>query len=522
MLWGDTVSSLNHVCVWSEDAKAWIPITAQAAARIYPFTVSGSEKKFICDLCGHYATFTRAGKKTRHFRHFSPEDELNCPEYRYGTSYIPTYSFREDHPLPIRLVLSGAVPHLEVGMLYIPENILNAQPEKTVTIVTSQGQPFEYSFERLNPETTTYLNVGTEPSKQYRIIAPSALYAIWPKQFEGIPSTGCVFDGASGRKLPIDSDVTVDTKYYLLTNKWIWNGYQDIELKQLCDLGNRNIYEVKALKCSIEAARFFLDYGYRLTENPLSIVPLWPTHREDSLIIKHDSKEVVLSVSGRRISECRLQPRDAMNVIPTSDTSRAVILDCNRRDQYFSIYPKGHSNVIQYLYLWRYSFKSPNATPSAEVLDQNEQDVEPGVHDSLPKDGTLYVTPVFDGKVVCKRAGITVDQRQLPAETRSVVDGITFSTEVLIYQGLDVIWSAVFQRKSRNAGSDDEALYSKLQGFHGEPVPVYHELGALAGRLRGYPKVRAWIYSTVRKGSADRKAIQYLKHYVVNNTVHKE
>ena len=519
MLWGDTVSSLNHVCVWSEDAKAWIPITAQAAARIYPFTVSGSEKKFICDLCGHYATFTGPGKYTRHFRHFSPEDELNCPEYRYGFSYIPTYSFKEDHQLPIRLVITSPLAHLEIGMLFIPGDILNAQPEKTVTIITSQRQTFEYSFERLNPQTTTYLNVGTEPSKQYRIIAPSALYSIWPKQFEGIPSTGCVFDGDSGRKLPLDSDVTVDTRYYLLTNKWLWNGYQDIELKKLCDLGNRNVYEVKALKCSIEAARFFLDYGYRLTENPLSIVPLWPMHREDSLIIRHNSKQVVLSVSGRRISECRLQPREDINVIQTSDISRAVVLNCNRRDQYFSI---GRSSVIQYLYLWRHSFKNPNATPSAEVLDQNDQVIEPGAHDSLPKDGTLYVTPLFDGKVVYKREGIIVDQKQLPSKTRSVVDGITFGTEVFIYQGLDVIWSAVFQRKSWNTGGDDESLYSKLRGFHGDPVPVYHEFGALAGRLRGYPKVRAWIYSTVRKGSADRKAIQYLKHYVVNNSVRKE
>lgn len=420
--------------------------------------------------------------------------------------------------MPIRLVLSGSVPHLEIGMLYVPEDKLNAQSEKKVTIITSQERQFEYSFERLNPQTTTYLNVGTEPSKQYRVIAPPDLYAIWPKQFEEIPTTGCIFDGNSGRKLPLNSDVTVDTKYYVLTSKGLCNIYQDIELKKLCALGDWFAYEIKALKCSIEAARFFLDYGYRLTENPLSIIPLWPMHREDSLIIKHSSKQMILAVSGRRIPECRLQPMDSIDVISTSDTSRAVILNCNRGDQYFSI---GRTNVLQYLYLWHYAFNDPTVIPLPEVLDQNEQIVEPGLHDFLPKDGTLYVTPVFDGKVVYKREGIIVDQKQLPAETRSMIDGITFGTEVLIYQGLDVIWSAVFQRKGRNVGNDDDAIYNKLQRFHGDPIPVYHEFGALAGQLKDCPKVRGWIYSTVRKGSADRRSIQYLKHYVVNNSTHK-
>ena len=84
----DREPALTRVSVWSKNG--WRHITAEEAAEQHPGgTVSSHSGLFFCDLCGQYVTFTKEGKKTRHFMHSSYEKSKDCPD-RTNVNYLAT------------------------------------------------------------------------------------------------------------------------------------------------------------------------------------------------------------------------------------------------------------------------------------------------------------------------------------------------------------------------------------------------------------------------------------------------
>ena len=192
-------------------------------------------------------------------------------------------------------------------------------------------------------------------------------------------------------------------------------------------------------------------------------------------------------------------------------------MDCKTRDQYISI---GHSNVLQYLYLWNEPLEIPRTPLTIDVLDRNGKEMEPGEYTSLPIDGLILVIAPFDGKAVYRKHGVIIDQRKLSAGTQLAVDSITSGTEILIYQGNDIVWHADFRRGKKTEIGSDDALLRQLQSFHGHPTPVYHQLGAIASKLSEFPRVKAWIYASIRNGQADEQAIASLRVTVIASRRH--
>ena len=76
-----------------------------------------------------------------------------------------TYDARE-YELPIRICnIADNQFDLELGLLYIPRSVLQAQEIQQVIIqpLGNEDTSYVYSFERLNLETITYVYIGNTP-----------------------------------------------------------------------------------------------------------------------------------------------------------------------------------------------------------------------------------------------------------------------------------------------------------------------------------------------------------------------
>ena len=211
------MASLNHVCMWSE--HGWTRVTAEEAGKLHPGgTVSALSGLFMCELCGQYVTLTDGGEKVRHFRHSAHEASKSCPERTFGPLYTPSYK-NDAHELPIKLIQTSNSFQFELGLLFIPREILQKERNRSITIKASDSIRYTYSFERLNPDSITYLPIGNVPQEKYEVISSDRLVTFWPRIVKGVSKNGSLFDITTGKMLPEDSDVLLQRQYHLVTTK---------------------------------------------------------------------------------------------------------------------------------------------------------------------------------------------------------------------------------------------------------------------------------------------------------------
>ena len=200
--------------MWSE--QGWVNVTARQAAAQHPGgTVSAHSGLFMCELCGQFVTLTDGYERERHFRHSAQEANKNCPERTFG----PSFRSPNEHDLPIKLILKdNSSFRLELGLICVPQDILDKQTVKEIIIKTPAEQ-FTYSFERLIEGTITYVSVGGVPFDEYSLSVSDELSSYWPQKVKGVSRNGSLFDKRTGKLLPVDADVCIGKKYYLLTGR---------------------------------------------------------------------------------------------------------------------------------------------------------------------------------------------------------------------------------------------------------------------------------------------------------------
>ena len=192
--------SLTHVCMWSN--RGWKRITEKEAAKLHPGgTVSAKSGLFMCELCGQYVTLTDGWIRDRYFKHSAEELSKDCPERTFSSSVPMTFSY-ETHDLPLRLkIISTGKFELQLGLLPVPEKLLQDKRNSRIILGFPDGQYNIYSFERVLTDTTTYLSVGERPYKKYTITidpADSGLVPFWPKVIDGVSESGTLFDSITG------------------------------------------------------------------------------------------------------------------------------------------------------------------------------------------------------------------------------------------------------------------------------------------------------------------------------------
>lgn len=511
------MASLTHVCMWSE--HGWKRITADEVAQLHSGgTVSAESGLFKCELCGQYVILTEGKKNARHFRHKISEKRKECPERTFGSAACMAYDARE-YELPIRICnITDNQFDLELGLLYVPQTILQKEKIRHVSIqpLESQDNQYIYSFERLNPESLTYVYIGNIPAPKYKLDVGSSLRNFWPQYVRGIEHSGSVFLQKTGRKLPDDADVQVGSSYYILCAKKIYLNSSNIEINKICEKrvpdGAWYIYEVKAISLAKDAARFFSDLHCRLTDSHLSLNPVWPIFTEKPYVIRHNRDQLFMYMhGGEDVVDKTFPATTTKRFSCPNENGKVIRVDCNGRQQLISI---GRTGVLDYTYFWREQLNHTISQPVVEVLDIRGNKLNSGVQFELPEQRILCVSVQYDGSVVVLKDGIVQEKRILKAKSGIEIESIHLGTEIKVMQGLDIVWSVRYERKAQKILIHDFDIVRRLNSFNGRLVPISHELGAVVNQLENYPKVKRWLYKKIREGYISEEALRYLKHFI--------
>ena len=503
--------------MWSD--KGWKRITAAEAARLHPSgTVSAHSGLFMCELCGQYVLLTEGKVQVRHFRHSSAEKSKNCPERTFGPGAVISFT-AEEHELPIRICnINNHRFDLELGFIQIPFKLFTDQLKIEIKSSQHKGCSLIYSKERISSEGITYLSIGGIPSEQYYLNISGTteeVYQYWPKIVQGIDPAGTIFNAESGKKLVYDSDVIVGKKYYLLRRGMVSGLYRShVTIKELLretiSWETWYLYEVTAKDYNEEAARFFLDYHCRLTENPISIQPVWPVYIENPYIVKHNKKSVVMHIKGNAPTTQTFPATE----IKKFTTIKGVILEinCNNRHELISA---GRTKALQYLYFWKEPLNKTTDKPAAVVTDLHDVLYTEEQYHTIPEKGILRFSVPYDGTLSVRLNGNLINRRKLFANISIELDEITWGMEIDVRIGLDSIWKASFVHIIKGSLFDEEKILSQIQSYRGPMIDIPHTLGSLSLKLNGYPKIQKWLYQCIRSGQMNEQAYRYLQSFII-------
>lgn len=507
--------SLTHVCMWSSADHCWKPITAEEASKLFPGKVSANSGLFMCNCCKQYVTLTNGRVQVRAFKHSRGEADKSCPERREGPNYYYTYKASQ-HELPIRITnITSNDFSLELGMIRVPQDILDGQKIKKITINTDK-EHFTYSYERLKSDAITYLSVGGDPSTEYRLNTTGELALYWPESIDGITTNGRMFDKATRKTLPADADVQVGKTYYLLCVNDSFPGNSNIKEREISrkQLGWRTwkVYELTPTAYTEEVAKFFLDYGYRLTERPAKIQALWPIHTENEYTIKHNREKTVLYIYGDYDLSIKTLPILRLNrYLVDAENVSVVSVPSDYDQQLVSI---GRSSVVEYFYCWKGKINKYVDCQEVSVTDADGHGVQPGVINKIPPKGMLYVSSQYDGVIVKERPGKLPIRVQLKPEQKICIRDITIDMCVKVYQGIDLVWELKCEKKKAEENDNDERYVKRLETFSGRSMDIPYKFARVEEKLEAYPLVCKWIRDTARRGAISVDAYRFIKKIV--------
>lgn len=505
------MASLTHVNMWS--GYGWKRISIEEATKLHPKgTVSVHSGLFMCELCGQYVLLTDSGYQVRHFRHSSHEKSKDCPERTRGAVYSEKHVSKK-HYLPIRITKVNSKGFaFELGLIRAP--IREFSEDFRIEIKGSDDKPFIYSKERLNDDGITYLNIGEKPFETYRLSfhnGTAELSDFWPRIVKGIDPEGTLFEKASGKMLPHDSDVEIGKEYYLLKKESRSTGerhgitIRNESSKRICK-DTWFLYFVVASEFNENAAKFFLDYRCRLTDQPISLQLVWPLFVEGSYMIKHNQDSSVLLVKGNASSVTTF-PETRIQEISSHPTIYEV--HCFDRMQLISI---GRTNVLQYTYFWKESIGAESTVPEIKVANISGSTVEPGKVPVLPKDGLLMFSSPYDGEIVVSRNGSISDKHKILANQVLKLDAITWGVNIRFFVGLDCLWETSYQKGCTSSTTEnEEAILKYFASGNRNMIPAPHSLRSIAIGFKRYPKIFSWIKRCIKEGEIDSLSYRRLQ-----------
>lgn len=441
-------------------AHGWETITPEEVVKRYPNigTVSARNELFFCEICGQYVTLANGDKRTAHFKHSSKERNKDCEERARNMKRV---DWLDSQTPPI------IEPPIKI-------------------CVTQQDFYFERDGVRLSTEKCI------------------------------VEMEGALFSAISGKRLPLDSDVRLNKKYYLLTSKGFKHFPGDVSVNFLVRKNiNHNtwrLYEVEAAALTQEAANFFLHYHYRLTDNPIAIRVIYPLVTVEPYRVCHDAQALYVYVGGNAKVACF--PHAYYKKLSSDRNGKLIKVFCNDKQQVTMF--AGRSRPLKYLYLRRGLPTVEIKTPTVEVKDVPGNDIINGMLNHLPQDRLLMLRAEFDGYVEINREGFVENRIEIKAGEWFDVTALDYGVEIKIYAGLDCIRSIRFERAASDHASADEELYLKLERGRGRPIKISHAWGSLADRLKDYPKVRGWLRKTICAGVAPEEAYILFRRFVLN------
>ena len=503
---------LTHVCVWDSQI-GYRRVTVEEACEMFPYGVSARSGHFVCELCAQNVVLTAPGINRQHFRHDSATPNKECDERQmyFDPSYGRAVNSLSSHTMPLRLVVSGTSFSLQIGFFFPPDQ--NACCDR-IRIAGDNHQVFEYSFERIERIGTTYLSVGSAPSKVYGVEyvnANAILKKFWANRITGVSTSGSFFDCYSGKILQAGGKAYSGNAYYLLQRTPMYSSVTDIEKLEVAKLQTSSfttwyLYRIKVKRFSEDSAKFFLRYSVFLTERPTRYYPIWPPCVQDPYFIYHNSNAVFFYLCG---DDAVLKAFPSTSKSMDTQDGKLYRLQSQGREQLVSL---GKSGALGFSYLIRQPLRDEAPLPEIKITDIAGTELTEELYTTLPKTRQLSVFPHYDGKAVIKRNGRIKYVYKLTAEQSLLIDGISLGIEICLYQGCDCIRTIRFERNEgpHDTLASDDILARRLNACTGPMIPVTHRFGALALRFKQYPKTKRWIYSALRKGEIPRTALRII------------
>ena len=264
-----------------------------------------------------------------------------------------------------------------------------------------------------------------------------------------------------------------------------------------------------------EAAKFFLDLHCRLTDEPLTIQPVWPLYIQTPFVIKHNSNPLVLCVKGNYIGHVKSFPQTYKQEYSCPNEGKVAKINGIGRQQLISA---GRTReALQYLYAWKEPLPCVTEQPQVKVTDIRGSLLEVGEAVKTPEKNTLIITAPYDGKIVVVQYGHIVERRNLISGIPTDVDSLKYGTQIIVLQGLDAVWSISFVRQRTECNVNDSHLLQRLSAMRGKTVAISHNLGALASRLERFPQTKQWLYSQIRSGRISQNALHSLRNTLLRD-----
>ena len=510
------MAALNHVCVWSN--TGWKKITVEEILEENPYGgISAKSGLLMCELCGQYVTLAKGPKIQPYFKHSRSEDDKSCEERTFGTGgRYQSYDIRP-HELPLRLNYTASSISLEVGLLSLPAEVRNKYPNNYIFIQPVGRSSLQFSFERLQNEQITYLNVG-KPATEYRILTKfvdGEISKIWPKTIKGVDSRSTLFDARTGKKLPYDADVIVNREYFLLLGASAHLTYntKSISVQQIFStaIDGWRLYRVKAYDLSESSAKFFLQYHARLTAKPVDVLSLWPACINTPYLIQYDSKCLFMYVQGDATPY--FFPSSATNQTwsDRDENIKLLSISGNIRQQLLSV---GRSNALTYTYTRRQSVDRSASRPVVIIRDLQSNVLNEEVYAVIPQGDAVEVETRFDGVAIISKEEECIHQIFLHGRERTLIGSLKKGMTIQFIIGNDCVRTLSFPAKNKRdevSEKDDIALLSRLQRSTGRTEIPDHSLAAVVRYMKDLPASREWLLAQIKRGRISTSALNLVK-----------
>lgn len=509
---------LTHVCVW-ESGIGYRRVTVEEACELYPWGASAKSGHFVCELCAQNVLLTAPGVNVRHFRHDSASQNKECEERQahFDSSYGRSVQGLNSHAMPLRISVTGTAFSMQLGFFFPQDSKVCCD---RIKIALDTHEVYEYSFERIERAGTTYLDVGTLPSRVYGIEYVNAneeLKKFWSTKVMGVNATGSFFDGKTGKILQPGGKAYSENSYYLLQRCPLYSHSTDIVAMEMAKRQVNSfitwyLYKIRVKNFSAQAAKFFLKYAIFLTERPTRFYPVWPPYIKDPYFIYHDASEFYFYLCG---DDAELKSFPATAKAVSVHNGRLYKLFTKEREQLVSF---GKSGALGFSYLIRQPLQREASPPTVVISDQAGSVLTDTIYDKIPKLKLISVLCQYDGKAVVKKNDRVEYIYRIAAEQDFIIDGLSYGTEIFFYQGCDLVCSIRFDKKEAafNASVSDDLLVKMLESCSGPMIPITHTIGTFANKYSAYPKTKRWLYAAARQGEISRKALQLLRDNTPN------
>jgi hypothetical protein len=511
--------SLENVSIW-DNHHGWRHTTPNEAIKSYPFGTAANDAIFLCESCGQYALLAVGDKQIPHFRH--PGGSKDCKDKMTARSnYYQTN--RLGFSLPLKIQIDGSKLAVFIGFLPISvQQMKDSVNNGAIVKILGNRQElatFLINEDRFSSDHITYISVGNAVCEKYRLSlfhSSTSIANIWPQVVNGFDSGGTLFDPDTGKRLPVNADVEVHRKYYLITRKHLLSDSFDVDKKRVCCLDNGwMLYEVSATKLSKNAATFFLQFGSRLTDSPAYLNLVWPPGLRTSHVITYEQGPVVFYHRGGGCVE--VWPSTRVNH-SNDGTSEGTIQSFNSDavQQVLSLSRfAGRTSVLRYIVLHMKELSPAKQQRDAFVTDVEGNWIAQGEYSELPPEKCLKARTHFDGYVEVKNGDWVVAKIKISGGEFAVIP-VQWNCTVAVYQGRDLVCRVGYQRRPSEK-ADAEELLKHLTQYRSNMVKVHHNLGRIAAKLTAYPETQRWLAKQIHRGTISQDAIEEIKRFIISN-----